>query len=130
MGFKLMPAPIFADISGLIKAYDVLSSLFNYDTETFIAQLKGCLLDCFDWKSNYCAVHWCSLVRWCSTTIMRFKKNLTQEKSYACLPYSPILLLKACKDVDQYDAYGGCDQINILICWNAWINTELRWLSG
>jgi len=24
--------------------------------------LKGCLLDCFDWESNYCAIHWCSLI--------------------------------------------------------------------
>jgi len=44
-----------------------LSSLFIFDMEALIAQLKGCLLDCFDWESNNCAWHWCSLVGWCDT---------------------------------------------------------------
>jgi len=26
-----------------------------------------CFFDCFDWESNYCAVHWCLLVGWCDT---------------------------------------------------------------
>jgi len=39
----------------LIKTYDVLSSVFNY-IEALIAQLKGCLLDCFDCKLSYRAV--------------------------------------------------------------------------
>jgi len=49
----------FADIPRpeLIKTYDVLSSVFIYDLEAVIAQLKGCLLDCFDWESNCCVVH-------------------------------------------------------------------------
>jgi len=49
----------------LIKAYDVLPSLFNYDIEDLIAQKWGCLLDSFDWEPNYialCNMHWCSLV--------------------------------------------------------------------
>jgi len=53
MGFEPMLAKaIFANITRLIKAYYFLSSLFFYDTEALIAQLKGCLLDCFDWVSN------------------------------------------------------------------------------
>jgi len=36
----------------VIKHYGFLFSIFIYDTETLIAQLKGCLLDCFDWVSN------------------------------------------------------------------------------
>jgi len=31
---------------GLMKAFDFLSSLFIYDMEALIAQLKGCLLNC------------------------------------------------------------------------------------
>jgi len=29
----------------------------HFSVITLIAQLKGCLLDCSDWESNYCAVH-------------------------------------------------------------------------
>jgi len=29
-----------------------LSSVFSYDTEVLIAQLKGCLLEYFDWVLN------------------------------------------------------------------------------
>jgi len=33
----------------MIRAYDFLSSAFIYDImESLIAQLKGCLLECFD----------------------------------------------------------------------------------
>jgi len=35
--------------------------------EALIAQLKGSLLDSFDWKLNCRVVHWCSLVTWCDT---------------------------------------------------------------
>jgi len=41
-------AAIFADIPQLMKSYDVLSSVFICDMEALIAQLKDCLLDCFD----------------------------------------------------------------------------------
>jgi len=52
---------------GLIKAYDVLSSVFDW---AFVH-----LLDCFDWESYYCAVHWWLLVLG-RCAILRFKKNL------------------------------------------------------
>jgi len=45
----------------MIKVYDFLPSLFILNMGALIAQLLD-LLDCFDWDSNYCAVHWCSLV--------------------------------------------------------------------
>jgi len=32
--------------------------------EALIAQQCGCLFDCFEWESNYCALHWCSLIGW------------------------------------------------------------------
>jgi len=49
-----------------------------YDTEASIPQQTGCLLVCFEWKSNYCAVHWCSLIGWCDT--MHFKENIVFKK--------------------------------------------------
>jgi len=39
-----------------------VSSLFIYDMAALIAHLE--LLDCFDWESNCCVVHWCWLVGW------------------------------------------------------------------
>jgi len=39
-----------------------MSFLFLYDMEALIAQLKGCLLDCFGWELNCCVVHWWSHV--------------------------------------------------------------------
>jgi len=41
VGERMVSNPIrshFADIPGLAKAYDVLSSLFNYDMKALIAQ--------------------------------------------------------------------------------------------
>jgi len=54
-GFEshLQPFLLTYSYSGLIKAYDFLSSLFIYETEALIAQLKGCLLDCFDWVLGF-----------------------------------------------------------------------------
>jgi len=34
-------------------------SLFNYDKAALITQYNGCVLDYFDWESNYCAVQLC-----------------------------------------------------------------------
>jgi len=49
----------------LIKAYDVFSSVFICDMKAWIAQLNGCLLNCFDWELiTLCNVHWCLLVEW------------------------------------------------------------------
>jgi len=42
--------------------------------EGLIAQLKVCLLDCFDWESNYCAMHWC--------ISCRVMWHLTLQKSF------------------------------------------------
>jgi len=54
--FPFHSQPFLLTCPELIKQYDVLSSVFFYDIESLIAQLKGCLLDCFDWEINSCVV--------------------------------------------------------------------------
>jgi len=44
---------------------------------TFIAQLKSCLLDCFDWESSCFAMHWFSIVGWCDTLSASSKKYIS-----------------------------------------------------
>jgi len=68
-GFESHLQPFLLTYPELIKVNDVLPSVFIYDMkmETLIAQLKGCLLGCFDWVLNYYIVfvYWCALVGWC-----------------------------------------------------------------
>jgi len=47
-GFESHSQPFLLTCPGLIKAYDVVSSVFIYKMKALIAQLKVCLLDCFD----------------------------------------------------------------------------------
>jgi len=47
-GFDSHLQPFLLTYLELIKAFDVLSTLFIYDMETLIAQLKECLLNCFN----------------------------------------------------------------------------------
>jgi len=68
MGFKLMP-----DCLHWCRHF-VFSFQLWY--RGFYHSMMGCLLDCFDWESYYCTVHWLMLTCWVMC------HHALQEKSY------------------------------------------------
>jgi len=52
-------------------------SLFIYDTEVFIAQLKCCLLNCFDWVPNFLCVVGLLMITFWVMTHYALQNNVT-----------------------------------------------------